>query len=385
MKFLPLIWHNLMRRKIRTIFTLLSILVAFVLYGYLAALSAGFSAGVDVADADRLVLIHKVSLIQLLPISYGPRIAQTEGVVDVCHFTFFGGIYQKKQSNFFMQMPVVPECLFKLYPEFVLPDAQKKAWLADRTGAIVGRATANRFGWKVDDRVPLQATIWQQRDRQTTWTFTIDGIYDGAKKGVDTTQFFFHYDYFDEARWFGQGMVGWYVIRVDHPERAADVAKRLDAMFANSPEETKTTAEKAFAQAFLNQIGDIGLIIRSILAVVFFVLLFVAGNTMAQSVRERTNELAVLKTLGFTNPGVLALVLAESCCLAVVGGGLGLALVTLLTRAGDPTGGLIPGFILRARDVLVGVGLTLALGIVAGVFPALRATRLRIADALRRS
>jgi putative ABC transport system permease protein len=384
MKYLPLVWHNLMRRKVRTIFTLLSILVAFVLYGYLAALSAGFSAGVDVADADRLVMIHKVSLIQPLPISYQARIAGTEGVTDVCHFTYFGGIYQKP-SNFFMQMPSVPECVFRMYPEYVLPDAEKKAWLADRTGAIVGRATADRFGWKVGDRVPLQATIWRQRDGQTTWTFTIDGIYEGAKKGVDTTQFFFRYDYFDEARWIGQGTVGWYVIRVDRPDHAPDVARRLDAMFANSPEETKTTAEKAFAQAFLNQIGDIGLIIRSILGVVFFVLLFVAGNTMAQSVRERTNELAVLKTVGFTNTGVLALVLTESCCLAVVGGGLGLALVTLLTSAGDPTNGLIPGFILRARDVLVGLGLTVALGVVAGVFPALRAMRLRIADALRRS
>jgi len=383
MKFLPLVWHNLLRRKIRTISTLLVIVFIFILYGYLAALSAGFSAGVDLASADRLVLIHKVSLIQLLPISYEKRIAQTEGVVDVCHFTYFGGIYQKP-SNFFMQMPVVPECLFRLYPEFLLPDAQKKAWFADRTGAIVGRSLANRFGWKVGDRVPLQATIWRKKDGQMTWTFTIDGIYDGATKGTDTTQFLFHYDYFDEARWMARGLVGWYVIRVDRPEHGPEVARRLDAMFANSPEETKTTAEKAFAQAFLNQIGDIGLMIRWILGIVFFVLMFVTANTMAQSVRERTSELAVLKTLGFSNGGVLALVLLESCCLAVVGGGLGLALVTLLTSGSDPTGGLIPGFILRTRDVLTGIGFALALGLIAGVFPALRAMRLRIADALRR-
>ncbi len=383
MKFLPLVWHNLLRRKIRTISTLLVIVFIFALYGYLVALSAGFSAGVDLASADRLVLIHKVSLIQLLPISYEKRIAQTEGVVDVCHFTYFGGIYQKP-SNFFMQMPVVPECLFRVYPEFLLPDAQKKAWFADRTGAIAGRSLANRFGWKVGDRVPLQATIWRKKDGQVTWTFTIDGIYDGATKGTDTTQFLFHYDYFDEARWTAEGLVGWYVIRVDRPEHAPEVAKRLDAMFANSPEETKTTAEKAFAQAFLNQIGDIGLMIRWILGIVFFVLMFVTANTMAQSVRERTNELAVLKTLGFSNRGVLALVLLESCCLAVAGGGLGLALVTVLTSGSDPTGGLIPGFILRARDVVAGIGLALALGVFAGMFPALRAMRLRIADALRR-
>ncbi len=384
MKYLPLVWHNLMRRKVRTISTLLVVVIAFSLYFYLSALSAGLNAGVDVASADRLVMIHRVSLIQPLPISYEKRIAATEGVADVCHFTYFGGIYQKP-SNFFMQMPVVPECLFRMYPEFVLPEAQKQAWVADRTGAIVGRATANRFGWKVGDRVPLQATIWRKKDGQTTWTFTIDGIYDGATTGTDTTQFLFHYDYFDEARYFGEGLVGWYVIRVDRPEHAPDVAKRLDAMFANSPEETKTTAEKAFAQAFINQIGDFGFAIRVILAVVFFVLLLVAANTTAQAVRERTNELAVLKTLGFTNLGVLVLVLAESCSLALVGGVLGLGLVMLLTSAGDPTGGLIPGFVLRAFDVAAGIGLTLLLGLVAGAFPALRAMRLRIADALRRS
>lgn len=383
MKFLPLVWHNLMRRKVRTVSTLLVILVAFMLYGYLSALSAGFTAGVDFADADRLVLIHKVSLIQLLPISYQARIAATPGVVDVCHFTYFGGVYQKP-SNFFMQMPVDPECALRMYPEFLLPEAQKKAWFADRTGAIVGRATANRFGWKVGDRVPLAITIWQRKDGSRTYTFTIDGIYDGATKGTDTSQFLFHYDYFDEARLFGQGMVGWYVIRVDKAEHAADVARRLDTTFANSPEETKTAPEKAFAQAFVNQIGDIGLIVRSILGAVFFTLLLVAGNTMAQSVRERTSELAVLKTLGFTNSRVLVLVLVESSVVAAVGGGLGLALVGLLTRAGDPTGGLIPGFILRPADILVGVGLILALGLAAGAFPAVAAMRLRIADALRR-
>lgn len=383
MKFLPLIWHNLMRRKVRTISTLLVILVAFVLYGYLSALSAGFNAGVDFADADRLVLIHKVSLIQLLPINYQARIAATPGVVDVCHFTYFGGIYQKP-SNFFMQMPVDPECALRMYPEFLMPEAQKKAWIADRTGAMVGRATANRFGWKVGDRVPLEATIWQKKDGSRSYTFTIDAIFDGATKGTDTSGFFFHYDYFDEARLFGRGMVGWYVIRVDRPEHAAAVAKRLDATFANSSEETKTTPEKAFAQAFVNQIGDIGLIVRSILGAVFFTLLLVAGNTMAQAVRERTNELAVLKTLGYTNLGVLVLVLVESCGLAVAGGGLGLALVGVLTSAGDPTGGLIPGFILRTTDVLVGIGLVVTLGLVAGVFPALGAMRLRIVDALRR-
>ncbi len=383
MKFLPLVWHNLMRRKIRTIFTLLSILVAFVLYGLLGALSAGFAAGVELASADRLVLIHKISLIQPLPISYLARIAATPGVADVCHFTYFGGIYQQP-SNFFMQMPVDPECALRMYPEFLLPEEQKRAWFKDRTGAIVGRATANRFGWKVGDRIPLQDTIWRQKSGQTTWTFTLDGIYDGAEKGTDTTQFLLHYDYFDEARLLASGYVGWYVIRVDRADHAPDVARRLDAMFANSPAETKTVPEKAFLQAFLNQIGDIGAIIRSVLAAVFFTLLLVTANTMAQSVRERTSELAVLKTVGFADAGVLVLVLFESFALAAVGGGLGLAIAWAATHSIDFASGIIPGLYLRVTDVLFGVALILALSLVAGAFPAVRAMRLRIADALRR-
>jgi putative ABC transport system permease protein len=384
MRFLPLVWRNLMRRKLRTLFTLLVILISFLLYAYLAALSAGFTMGVDVAGNDRLVVIHKVSLINLLPVSYEDRIAALPGVVHVGHQTWFGGIYQDP-SNFFMQVAVEPERLLALYPEFVVPEAQKQAWLADRMGALVGRATANRFGWKVGDRIPIQATIWRKQDGSARWEFTIDAIYEGAERGVDTTGFFFHYDYFDEARQFGQGLVGWYVFRIDDAAKAPEIARRVDAMFSNSPAETKTTTEKAFAQAFASQIGDVAAIVRAILAAVFFTLLLATANTMAQSVRERTNELAVLKTLGFTNAGVLGLVLLESGFLAVVGGGLGLGLALLLISAGDPTGGFLPDFFLPLRDLLVGVGFVLALGVVAGAFPALRAMRIEIADALRRT
>jgi putative ABC transport system permease protein len=385
MRFLPLVWRNLMRRKTRTILTLLVIVVIFVLYAYLAAITAGFSAGVDLAGSDRLVLTHKVSLIQLLPESYGPRIAGVAGVTEVCHNTWFGGIYQSAM-NFFPQIAVEPDCLLRMYPEYLLPDAQKKAWLGDRMGAIVGRSTATRFGWTVGQRVPIQLTIWRRKDGKPTYEFRIDGIYDGVAKGTDTTNLFFHYKYLDESRMFGQGMVGWYVIRIGAPANAPAIAQQIDDRFANSPFETKTTTEKAFAQAFVNQIGDIGAIMRAVLGAAFFTLLLVTANTMAQSVRERTNELAVLKTLGFSDGRVLGLVLLESCLLAVVGGGLGLGLAWLaITRGGDPTGGLIPGFILTPRALLVGASLVLALGLVAGVFPALRARRLQIADALRRS
>ncbi|MEW5982882.1 MAG: FtsX-like permease family protein [Acidobacteriota bacterium] len=384
MKYLPLVWRSLLRRKTRTLFTTLSIVVAFTLFGVLSALNTAFSVGVELAGADRLIITHKVSLIQLLPESYKGRLEATEGVVDVLHQTWFGGIYQRP-SNFFMQCPVEPGQLLKVYPEYLLPDDQKKTWLSDRTCAIVGRQTADRYGFKVGDRIPIQATIWRKRDGSASWEFNVCGIFDAARQGVDTTPLFFNYDYFDEARQFGQGFVGWYVIRISDPEQAANVAKRIDEMFANSSAETKTTTEKAFLQAFAGQIGDIGAIIRAIVTAVFFTILLVAANTMGQSVRERTSELAVLKTLGYSDNLVLALVILESCAVAVLGGAVGLGLAWLIVQGGDPTSGLLPAFFLPGRDLVLGAAIAVALGLVAGLLPAIQAMRLRIVDALRRT
>jgi len=384
MKYLPLVWRNLTRRKTRTIFTILSIVVAFVLFGVLAALNVAFSQGVELAGNDRLIIQHKVSLIQLLPESYQARLETTPGVIDVLHQTWFGGIYQKP-SNFFMQCPVIPDRLLKLYPEYLLPADQRKAFLSDRTCAIIGRQTANRFGFKVGDRIPIQATIWRKRGGATNWEFNVCGIYDGDKTGVDTTSMFFNYEYFDEARQFGQGQVGWYVIRINDPAKAPEIAGRIDAMFASSFAETKTTTEKAFLQAFAKQIGDIGLIIRGIVTAVFFTILLVAANTMAQSVRERTSELAVLKTLGFPDGLVLTLVLLESCAIAIIGGTIGLGLAWLFTQGGDPTNGMLPAFYLPTADLGRGALIALALGVVAGIMPGMQAMRLRIVDALRRT
>jgi putative ABC transport system permease protein len=383
MKFLSLVWSNLKRKKLRTSLTLLSILVAFLLYGYLSAIRQAFSAGIDVAGADRLVVRHKVSIIQLLPESYKQRISKIPGVDTAVHATWFGGIYQDPK-NFFAQLPVEPEAYLDMYPEFLLPEEQKQAWLENRTGAIVGRNIADRFGWKIGDRIPIQATVWRQRDGRQTWEFDLVGIYDGAERGTDTTQFLFHYDYFDEARAMGQGLVGWYIVRVEDPANAAEAAQLVDDEFANSPAETKTETEKAFIQGFAKQIGDIGTIMVSILSAVFFTILLVAGNTMAQSVRERTEELAVLKALGFTDGGVLALILAESSAMAFAGGGLGLGLAWFLISFGDPTGGALPIFFFPVNDLAIGIALVVVLGLIAGTLPAVQAMRLRIADGLRR-
>jgi putative ABC transport system permease protein len=382
MKFLPLVWRNLLRRKVRTIFTLASVFIAFVLYSFLMVVQNAFSMGVEVAGVDRLVLMHKVSLIQLLPISYTQKIQATEGVTHVGYSTWFGGTYQDK-ANQFAVMAIDADYL-QLYPEMRVPEDQMKAWQGDRQGAIVGKATADKYGWKVGDKIPIQATIWVPK-QGNTWFFNVDAIYD-ADKGVDTTSFFFHYEYLDENRRGAYGMVGWYVLRIDDPSRAADVASRLDAQFANSSAETKTSTEKAFLQGFVNQVGNIKAIIVSILAAVLFTLfLLVLANTMAQSVRERTSELAVLKTLGFSNGLVLGLVLAESMFLALLGGGLGLAITYFAVEGGSFNNAFLPVFLMRSRDIVIGILLCCALGIVAGAWPATTAMRLRITDALRRT
>lgn len=240
------------------------------------------------------------------------------------------------------------------------------------------------FHWKIGDKIPIQTSIWAQTDGTRTWEFDIVGIYSGRDKNTDTTPLFFRYDYFEEARAGAKGQVGWYTIRIKDPSQAAAIAKLVDQEFENSPYETKTEPEGAFIQGWAKQVGNIALITASILGAVFFTILLVAGNTMSQAVRERTGELGVLKAIGFTNNQVLALVLAESCLVAVLGGALGLALAWLITSGGDPTGGMLPQFFLPHRDLWVGLGLSLLLGLATGIFPAVSAMRLRVADALRR-
>jgi putative ABC transport system permease protein len=384
MKFLHLIWSNLRRKKLRTSLTLLSIVVAFILFGFLSAIQEALVGGVALAGADRLIVREKVSIINLLPVSYEARMDRIPGVDFATHQTWFGGIYQDPK-NFFMQNPVEPEKFLKMHPEMILPPDEEQAWLATRTGAIVGRRTAERFGWKIGDKIPIRSTIWTQGGGNRTWTFDIVGIYDGKDKGTDTTPLFFRYDYFDEAREQGKGLVGWYTIRIKDPSQAAEVAKRVDAEFENSPAETKTEPEGAFIQGWAAQLGNIVLIVSSILGMVFFTILLVTGNTMAQAVRERTGELGVLKAIGYTNAQVVGLVLAEACLLTVVGGMVGLGLALAITPiVAQPLAGLLPMFFLPARALLIGLGLSVALGFVTGIFPALQAMRLRVADALRR-
>lgn len=382
MKFLPLLWSSLWRKKVRTIFTLLSIFVAFLLFGLLMTIRGAFSFGVEIAGIDRLVLIHKVSLIMPLPVSYLARLNTTEGVTMATHNTWFGGVYQDP-ANFFAQIAVEPEPFMKLYPEYKVPPEQMTAWLADRQGVMVGADLAKRFGWKVGDRIPIVGTIWQPKQGQV-WEFNITGLYDGDA-GIDKTQFFFRYDYLDENRRGGEGLVGWYIVKINDPGAAQQMGAKFDDMFANSSAETKTTTEKGFVEGFAKQVGDIGAIMISITIAVLFTMILVAANTMAQSVRERTSEVGVLKTLGFSNASILVLVLGESVLIAVIGGGLGLLTAWALVQQGDPTGGMLPIFILPTRDVVLGGVLVVGLGLLAGALPAMNAMNLKITDALRRA
>ena len=385
MKYLHIVWRNLLRRKIRTTFTLLSVFVAFVLFGILMAVRAAFAFGVDLAGVDRLMILNKISIILPLPSSYAERVRNLEGVTLVTHANWFGGYYQEVKNQF-ANMAVDADTFLDMYPEFIIPPDQKKAFLADRQGAVVGIDTAKRFGWKIGDRIPLQATIFRRPDGQA-WEFNIDAIYDSPVKGTDKTQLFFHYEYLNEAlRGVGlSDQVGWYIIRVADPEKSPGIAKKIDEMFANSPAETKTDTEKAFVAGWAKQVGNVGLITQLVAAAAILMILLVTANTMAQSIRERTGELAVLKTLGFGDGRVLGMVLLESCVIALVGGLAGLALSWQIVAAGDPTGGFLPVFYFPVRDLVLGVLLVITLGILAGAIPAWQAGRLRIVDALRRN
>jgi len=388
MRFLPIVWRNLLRRKFRTFFTMGAIFFAFLLFGVLMAIRSAFSMGVDMAGQGRLMVIDKVSIINPLPASYEQQIKQLEGVTDITHANWFGGYYQDVRNQF-ATFATDPESWLRVYPkEFDLPEDQKKAWIADRTGAIVGADTAKKYGFTVGQRVPIQGTIYRRPDGGP-WEFTIDGIYDSKIKGADKTNLLFNYQFLRETIPEASGFrdrYNWYVFTVANPDSAPQIAAKIDAMFANSPSETKTNTEKAFVSDWAKQVGDIGKIMMWIVAMAMFTILLVAGNTMAQAIRERTNELAVLKTLGFGEGRILSLVLLESVFIAFIGGGLGLALsYAFITLAGDPTHGLLPAFYFPTAQLVFGIVLVTVLGIASGFLPAWQASRLRIVDALRRN
>jgi putative ABC transport system permease protein len=379
-RFLPLLLANLKRKKIRTALTIGSFAVAMFLFGLLVAVRAGFNQGIDVAGADRLVVIGRTGVIQPLPLPYQERIRKLPGVKDVTHATWFGGVYQDPK-NFFAQFVIEPEEWLRLYPEFQVSEAEWRDFLADRQGIVVGRKLAERFGWKLGDRVPLKAPGYLGG---TAWEFNVRGIYRGTRAKDDETQLWLQHKYFKErAPRYWQAIVGWYIVRVDDPARALQVTKAIDAEFANSSGETRSQTESAFASSFMKQMGNIEFLIMAIGSIVFFTLLLVTGNTMAIAVRERTGELAVLKAIGYSDRFVLGLVLAESLLIACVGGLVGLWVAHGLVSNGDLTQGLILLYLPPAA-LVAGAAFAIATGLLAGLLPAVGAMRLNVVDAMRR-
>ena len=386
MKFLGLIRANLFRKKIRLLLTIGSFAVAMCLFGLLVVIRDAFNQGVDIAGADRLIVQNRTGLVNPLPLAYRDRILQIPGVKEVTHANWFGGVYQDPK-NFFPQYVINVETHRKVYPEFSIPDDQWRTFVKDRQGAIVGAFTANRFHWKVGDKVPLQGTF-----TPGTWEFNIDGIYHGTRAKDDETQFWFHWDNFENYLETSPmkhylGMVGWYTIRVDNPDNALRVSKAVDSLFSNSDFETRTDSESVFMAGFAKQMGNIEFLLRSIGAIVFFTLLLVTGNTMAISVRERTAELAVLKAVGYSDRFVLFLVLAESAVIALIGGVIGLALAkgfTLIPANVNPIRAFLPLLYLSGATFAFGVAVALLVAMASGFAPALGAMRLRVVDALRR-
>jgi putative ABC transport system permease protein len=381
MKFSRLILANLFRKKVRLLLTLGSFAVALFLFAFLAVVKEAFTGVAGVTNASRIVTINRVSIIQPLPLSYRDKIARLAGVESIAHANWFGGVYQD-EKNFFPQFVIDPATQLRVFPEFIVPDDQWNAFLKDRQGAVVGARTASRFGWKIGDRIPIKGSIFGSG----TWEFNLDGIYHGARPQDDDTQLWFQWDYFEEKspdRY--KGMVGWYTIKLNSPDDALRVSKAIDAEFANSPYETKTQTESAFAAGWVKQFGNVGFLILTIGSVVFFTLLLVTGNTMAISVRERTGELAVLKAIGFKDGTILVLVLTEALSIALCGGVLGLGLAMLAIPAlSAALSGLLPNLILSKTMLAEGTGFALLVGASSGLVPGIGAMRLRVVDAFRR-
>ena len=383
MKYFPLVWTTLWRKKTRTLFTLLSVIVAFLLFGVLETVDYAFShADGGITGADKLVTTNKFSITLQLPFSDLQQIRSVPGVAEVTWMTWFGGYYQESK-NFIFAVPIDTDTYFNLHKdEFIVSDAEMNAFRTTRTGGLVNRALLKKFGWKVGDKIPLHSTIWTQKNGSLDWTFDIVGSFDAkdpTQASAQSSTLLFHYELFDEGRSFGKGDVGWFEERVADPAQSVAIANRIDALFANSSDETKTQPAKEFSMAFVKQFGDIGFVLRAILGAVFFTLLFLTGNTMMQSVRERVPELAVLKTLGFGDTTVLGLVIAESLLLCMTAALVGLALsfgALPILKLG------LPGVDVSPRAILPGIGVAVLLALIVGMPPALGAMRLNIVDAL---
>ncbi|MGD8808896.1 MAG: ABC transporter permease [Gammaproteobacteria bacterium] len=380
MKFLPLIWAGLWRKKIRTVLTLMSIVVAFALFGLMEGVTAGLDDAIEgLTDESRLMVQSRVNIIEPLPIAYVPRIQSVDGIDEIAYYGYFGGFFQEPRNQI-NTGAVNIDAFFDMYPEFIVPPEQLEAMMRTRNGALVGADLLERFGWSIGDRIPLGSTIWSTQAGTNTWEFEIAGVFT-TDTGANQDDFYIHYDYFDEERTAGNGTVALYLVKVDDVARSDQISDEIDSLFLNSANETQTMNEREFTRAQIAQIGDINFFVNAIAGAVMFTLLFLTGNTMMQSVRERIPELAVLKTYGFSDTSLTVFICAESLllCLAAALTGLGIA-AAAFPSVFDAMG-ILP-LPLPLSVVEIGCGIAAALAIVSALPPAVRARRLSIVDAL---
>jgi putative ABC transport system permease protein len=382
---LVLIQKNLFRNKLRTALMIVSILIAFAIFGVLTAFHRAFESGQDVAEANRLVVLNKINFTNPLPIAYFRTVRAIEGVRLVTHVNWFGGYYQDPK-NFLIVLAVEPETYLQITDnDFNFTPEMRQAFLRERTGALVGEGMATKWGWKVGDRVPISSNIFSQKTGSRSWDMTIVGIFRKRKRLADTNVMLFHYSYLNETRSFGKDTIGWLALQTTSPAINDQVIKTIDQAFANSPYETATTTEKAFNEAFYNQLGNIALIIRLVIGAAFITILMIVGNTMVVAVRERTREIGVLKTLGFSRGRVLRLVLGETLLLVLIGGLPGIALAALaILNMHQSLLNFVPGLTLDLWVVAEALILMISLGLAAGLAPAIHAFRLKIVDAIGR-
>jgi putative ABC transport system permease protein len=378
MNTLSLTFVNFRRKRVRKLLTMCSFAIALFLFGILAIIYDSFYQTVEVAGADRLIVQNKISIIMPLPYSYYEKLKQADGIALTSFAFWFGGVYQTER-NFFMQFAVDTETWRDMFPEFIVQPEQWKAFTEDRQGCIIGQSLAKRFNWKIGDRIPLKGTIFPG-----VWEFNVRGIYQGRRLSDDTSQFWLQYKYLEETSEWLKGFVGWYYVRVDNPDKTFEISHAIDTQFANSPFETVTVSEKAWTATFIKQFGNIRLLILLVGGVVFFTLLLITGSNMSMSIRERTGEIGIMKTLGFSGARILLMILAESLIIAVIGGGIGLILAGIFAMRGDPTGGLLPAFYLSPKNIGLGLIMAILTGLASGIIPAVQSMRLKIVDALRR-
>jgi len=381
--FLQLIRKNLFRKKLRTALTIFAIFIAFLIFGVLATFQNGMNAGVDLAGADRLIVTNKINFTQPMPIAYVSRVAAVPGIARVAHASWFGGYYQEPK-NFLVSFAIDPASYLDIYSEYVVAPAQREAFLRDRGGVLVGKVVADTYGFKVGDRIPLKSSIWRQRNGSDTWDFTVSGIVTPREARVDTNFVMFHYEYFKETRDVGGDTIGWMIVKTANTKDNERIIKTIDTQFANSPFETETKTEQAFNKAFIEQMGDLGFIILAVVGSAFVTILLIVGNTMMLTVRERTNEIAVLKTIGFTGERIFALIIGESLLLAVIGGLLGVGLAWLISFGMAQAMSSFGPMTFSLNTALTSFVLIATLGVLTGFVPAYRAMKLDVVTALGR-